>query len=99
MRPLSATTYPAAGTVLPALDPVRPASGRQQRPPAEQSPAARSPQVVDGVPPGGSLSPPAPFRGDGLEPRARSAIQAYRALDEADSRRRLSDLLGIDAYA
>ncbi|HEB97726.1 MAG TPA: hypothetical protein ENI96_14990 [Sedimenticola thiotaurini] len=101
MRLLSTTTYPSPMPALRALEPVRPLPGRQDggaepRPPARRPvPAADGDSRPAAVPPGR----PSLYRGDGLEPRARSALRAYLGMAEDEARQRLSRMLGIDDYA
>ena len=102
MRLLSTTSYSPSTPLLRASGPVRPVSGRQEER-LEQQLRARQPRSVaagPGVLPERSRPAcPTPCLKDRLDLHARTAIRAYRALDERETQLQLSQLLGVDDYA
>jgi|GEM_PF-3960790 len=102
MRISIASSYPRG---LPAVQPLQPApavreqqergGGSRARPAPDKLPAAAVRAESGQLRQTQQLA----FRPDSMDPHSRHAIQAYRALEDSELQRQLSQLLGIDEYA
>ncbi len=102
MRISPSSSYPRGLLPVRPLRPVPAAAGgtrqggeQPSRAAAEGSPAA----LVRAAPRPLQEPPRLAATPNGGSRYSRSAIQAYRALEQSEQRRRLSQLLGIDEYA